>query len=146
MGSFLAAVLMIVDADPVIAWPVVGGVLVGVLSFFLLGYTIFRRFTGFGPHVVKTTETFGYKDGEDNWVKTSESRETQTSRTFWDWLTILTISAVIAAGGIWFSQEQRDRELEVADQNTKDEALQAYLDQMTQMMLDSEAPIREWTP
>jgi hypothetical protein len=55
--------------------------------------------------------------------------------TLWDWLMLLIIPAVIAGGGIWFNQQQRERELAVEAQRAQDEALQAYLDQMAQLML-----------
>jgi hypothetical protein len=53
---------------------------------------------------------------------------------------------VIAAGGIWFNRQQRERELEIArgqreqelgiaERRTQDEALQAYLDQMSEMLI-----------
>jgi hypothetical protein len=62
-------------------------------------------------------------------------------KTLWDWLTLLIVPAVIAAGGIWFNQQQRERELEIADQRAQDEALRAYLDQMSQLLTDKERPL-----
>jgi hypothetical protein len=59
--------------------------------------------------------------------------------TLWDWIKLLIVPAVIAGGGIWFNQQQRERELQVADQRAQDDALQAYLDQMAQLMLLEEA-------
>ncbi len=66
--------------------------------------------------------------------------------TLWDWLKLLVGPAVIAAGGLWFNRQQRERELEIARQQreqeleiaerrTQDEALQAYLDQMSDMLI-----------
>jgi len=66
--------------------------------------------------------------------------------TLWDWLKLLVVPAVIAGGGIWFNRQQRERELEIARQQrqqeleiaerrTQDEALQAYLDQMSAMLM-----------
>jgi hypothetical protein len=63
-------------------------------------------------------------------------------KTLWDWLKLLVVPAVLAAGGIWFNRQQQERELEIADQRAQDEALQAYLDQMSQMLLDKEQPLR----
>jgi uncharacterized protein YjbI with pentapeptide repeats len=67
--------------------------------------------------------------------------------TLWDWLKLLIVPAVLAGGGIWFNKQQRDRELkiadkqrerelEIADQRTQDEALQAYLGEMSQLLTD----------
>ena len=62
--------------------------------------------------------------------------------TLWDWAKLLIVPAVIAAGGVWFNQQQRERELEVADQRAQDDALQAYLDQIGQLLLDQGRPLR----
>src|SRR5918994_5090354 len=79
---------------PQVAW-IVGIVL---LLFLLLGYTIGARFIGFGPHVVKRTTTLEYAgdDAAAPVVKRTESEEKQTGRTIWDWMTVVTISAVLA--------------------------------------------------
>ena len=65
--------------------------------------------------------------------------------TLWDWIKLLVVPAVIAGGGLWFNRQQRERELriareqqerdvEIAERRTQDEALQAYLDQMSSML------------
>jgi hypothetical protein len=51
--------------------------------------------------------------------------------TIWDWMKLLIVPAVIAAGGLWFNRQQRERELHIADQRSQDEALQAYLDEIS---------------
>jgi uncharacterized protein YjbI with pentapeptide repeats len=63
--------------------------------------------------------------------------------TLWDWLTLLFVPAVIAAGGVWFNQQQRERELDVADQRAQDDALQAYFDQIGELLLDKDQPLRQ---
>jgi len=66
--------------------------------------------------------------------------------TLWNWLKLLVVPAVIAGGGLWFNRQQRERELEIsrkqreqelkiAERRTQDEALQAYLDQMSAMLI-----------
>jgi uncharacterized protein YjbI with pentapeptide repeats len=66
--------------------------------------------------------------------------------TLWDWLKLLVVPAVIAGGGLWFNRQQRERELEIAreqreqdakiaESRTQDEALQAYLDQMSNLLI-----------
>jgi uncharacterized protein YjbI with pentapeptide repeats len=82
-------------------------------------------------------------------------------QTVWDWLHLLSALAipdVLAAAGLWFTaqQDQRQQEIEtqranqaqkienqraqaereLAEQQAQDEALQAYLDQMSQLMLE----------
>jgi hypothetical protein len=54
--------------------------------------------------------------------------------TLWDWLKLLVVPAVIAGGGIWFNRQQRERELAIAERRTQEEALQAYLDQMSDLL------------
>ena len=63
--------------------------------------------------------------------------------TLWDWIKLLIVPAVIAGGGLWFNAQQRDREQQIANARTQDEALQAYLDQMGQLLLDKERPLRQ---
>lgn len=55
--------------------------------------------------------------------------------TLWDWMKLLVVPLVIAAGGIWFNQQQQNRQMEVQDKRSQDEALQAYLDQLTQLLV-----------
>jgi uncharacterized protein YjbI with pentapeptide repeats len=55
--------------------------------------------------------------------------------TLWDWVKLLVVPVVIAAGGFWFNAEQRAREQQVANVRAQDEALQAYLDQVTQLLV-----------
>ena len=66
--------------------------------------------------------------------------------TLWEWLKLLIVPAVIAGGGVWFNRQQRQRELEIAEERAQDEALQAYLDQMSQMPTDKERPLRRARP
>jgi hypothetical protein len=64
-----------------------------------------------------------------------------TKRTLWDWLQLLIIPAVLAGVGLWFNRQQREQELQTADRRAQDEALQAYLDQMSQLLIpDKDQP------
>ena len=61
--------------------------------------------------------------------------------TLWDWLKLLIVPAVIAGGGIWFNTQQREREQRLANARAQDEALQAYLDQMADLLItDKDRP------
>jgi hypothetical protein len=120
-----------------------------VILVLLLGYMYGSgsRITGFGPHVVKKTETLEYDYGQGQQpTRRSIATETQTGRTFWDWMTVLTISAAIGAAALLFSYRQAEQQQAIQDQQAKDATLQAYLDQMTQMMLDSKVPVQKWKP
>jgi hypothetical protein len=55
--------------------------------------------------------------------------------TLWDWVQLLIVPAVIAGGGVWFNRQQQEREREIAEQRAQDDAVQSYLDQMTQLLV-----------
>jgi hypothetical protein len=61
--------------------------------------------------------------------------------TLWDWLKLLVVPAVIAAGGLWFNVQQREREQRIANERAQDEALQGYLDGMAELLTDKEQPL-----
>jgi uncharacterized protein YjbI with pentapeptide repeats len=58
-------------------------------------------------------------------------------RPLWDWLKLLVVPAILASGGLWFNAQQSDREQRTASDRAQDEALQAYLDQMSDMLIPS---------
>jgi uncharacterized protein YjbI with pentapeptide repeats len=64
-------------------------------------------------------------------------------QTLWDWLKLLIIPAVLAGVGLWFNRQQREQELQTADKRAQDEALQAYLDQIGQLLLDKDQSLRQ---
>jgi uncharacterized protein YjbI with pentapeptide repeats len=55
--------------------------------------------------------------------------------TPWQWLDLLIIPAVLAIGGYLFTRSENRASRVVAERRAQDEALQAYLDQMSDMML-----------
>jgi hypothetical protein len=68
-------------------------------------------------------------------------------KTLWDWLQLLVVSAVLAAGGLLLNTAQRARELEaqeaqksreqyIQDQRAQDDALQAHLDYVSKLLID----------
>jgi uncharacterized protein YjbI with pentapeptide repeats len=73
-------------------------------------------------------------------------------KTLWDWLQLLSalaIPVVLAIAGFWFTaqQEERQRAIEnqraeneqrLEDQRSQDATLQAYLDQMSELMLEKD--------
>jgi uncharacterized protein YjbI with pentapeptide repeats len=67
-------------------------------------------------------------------------------KTIWDWVNLLVLPIILTAGGLWFTDRQNDNQLEIenkraqaerdlAEQRTQDDALQAYLDQMSTLLL-----------
>jgi Pentapeptide repeats (8 copies) len=59
-------------------------------------------------------------------------------QTLWDWLKLLIIPAVLAGVGLWFNRQQREQELQTADRRAQNETLQAYLDQMSGLLLEKD--------
>jgi uncharacterized protein YjbI with pentapeptide repeats len=66
--------------------------------------------------------------------------------TLWQWLDLLIIPAVLAVGGYLFTRSENRAARFVAQQRAQDEALQAYLDQMSQMLSDRDRPLRRARP
>lgn len=64
-------------------------------------------------------------------------------QTFWDWLRLLIVPLVLALGGYLFTRSENRSTRVAAEQRAEDEALQAYLDQMGQMLLNKEMPLRQ---
>ena len=76
-------------------------------------------------------------------------QEIQPKKTLWDWLQLFIVPLALAAIGLWFAAQQDARQQQIEDQRAKsdrqieeqraqDAALQAYLDQMSQLMLDGD--------
>lgn len=57
-------------------------------------------------------------------------------KTLWAWLNLLIVPAVLAIGGYLFSSSQNRATQAATERRTQDEALQAYLDRMTELLLD----------
>src|SRR6266487_6169081 len=56
-------------------------------------------------------------------------------RTLYDWLQLLIIPAVLAVGGYLFNYTTGRTEREVASNRQQEEALQAYIDSMSELLL-----------
>jgi uncharacterized protein YjbI with pentapeptide repeats len=76
-----------------------------------------------------------------------DNQEIQPRKTLWDWLQLFIVPLALAAIGLWFAAQQdahqqqiEDRRAEsdrrIEEQRAQDAALQAYLDQMSQLMLE----------
>jgi uncharacterized protein YjbI with pentapeptide repeats len=55
--------------------------------------------------------------------------------TLWDWLSILTVPITIGAAVPWLNWLQKRRELDIEKERAQDEALQAYLDRMSDLLI-----------
>ena len=80
------------------------------------------------------------------WRKRLWQRTGFGDKTIWDWLQLLIVPIVLAVIGFWFAAQQdarqqtiedqrAKREREIAEQAAQDTALQAYFDQMSELML-----------
>jgi uncharacterized protein YjbI with pentapeptide repeats len=94
----------------------------------------------------------GYIQGRWTWDGTGFE-----GASLWDWLDLLIVPVALGIGGIWFQRAQRSREierqesqgqreLEVQEQRAQDDLLQAYLDQMGQLLLDADQPLDKAGP
>ncbi len=58
--------------------------------------------------------------------------------SLWDWLKLLIVPVVLAIGGYLFTRSENRATQAAAERRAQDEALQAYLDQMSNMLLPSQ--------
>jgi hypothetical protein len=115
----------------------VASVLVVILLFYRLPWM------GFGSHPIKTTETKEFDDGGTNLTKRTVTEETQAHRTLWDWIGLVTLSAVLAVVAFVYTREQQAQQEYIQDQKAKDASLQAYIDGMAVLLLDENLPTSE---
>ncbi len=65
-----------------------------------------------------------------------DNEEVQPRKTLWDWLQLFIVPLALTAIGLWFAAQQDFRQQQIEEQRAQDAALQAYLDQMSQLMLE----------
>jgi uncharacterized protein YjbI with pentapeptide repeats len=62
-------------------------------------------------------------------------------KTLWDWLLLisaLAVPVVVGFAGLWFTQQQEARQRDIEDQRSQDAAMQAYLDNMSTLLIDEQ--------
>jgi len=59
----------------------------------------------------------------------------------WNVLKVLAVPITVGAAVPWLNRQQKKREQEGENQRAQDEALQAYLNQMSQLLIDKERPL-----
>jgi uncharacterized protein YjbI with pentapeptide repeats len=78
-----------------------------------------------------------------------DDQEIQPRKSLWDWLQLFIVPLALAAIGLWFAAQQDAHQQQIEDKRAKsdrhieeqraqDAALQAYLDQMSQLMLEGD--------
>jgi hypothetical protein len=65
--------------------------------------------------------------------------EVEPGKTLWDWMSLLLVPVVLAIGGTAFAFVQDSRQQDLEDRRAQADALQAYLAQMSTLLID-EAP------
>src|SRR5207249_3544489 len=79
-----------------------------------------------------------------HWDWTGFNGDNKSGKTLWDWLQLLIVPVVLAVGGYLFNftvsrnerqaAANRDKtEREIASDNQREEALQAYIDKMSEL-------------
>jgi uncharacterized protein YjbI with pentapeptide repeats len=102
----------------------------------LLIYAGYRwpSYSGFGETDIIRTETVTTHPSEDKEI--TVMRQTQGARTVWDWIGLVGVGSAIALAGWIIARKQQERERAATLEHTQDEALAAYLDQMSNLMVD----------
>jgi uncharacterized protein YjbI with pentapeptide repeats len=65
-----------------------------------------------------------------------ENVELRPRKTLWDWLQLLIVPLAVAGVGFGFTVQQDARQQTIQQQNAQDEALQNYLDEMGNLLLE----------
>src|SRR5450755_2744499 len=87
-----------------------------VITLILLGYSF--DWTGFSAHVGPKVQQY------------------QPAKTLWDWMQLLIVPTVLIIGGALFNRTLDQTNREIALDKQQEDALQAYLDKMTELLLD----------
>lgn len=113
-----------------------------VVALVFVGYRV--PWTGFASTVTKEVTRTTEAGGQEVTV------ETQHEKKLWEWLGlagVLAVPVVLSIGGLWYNHRQtqreqgrieaeKEREEMAASQRAQDAALQAYLDQMSNLIVD----------
>lgn len=65
----------------------------------------------------------------------SKDNDVQSPKTLWDWLQLFIVPTVLAAGGLWFTQQQQMQANRSADNQAKDAVLDNYMNTMSDLLL-----------
>jgi len=60
------------------------------------------------------------------------------TKTLWDWMELLIIPFILAVGAFFLNRSERKTEREIAKDRQQEQALQSYLDQMTELLLEKD--------
>src|SRR6266566_3851580 len=115
-------------------------VIVVVVTLIFVGY----RFDGTGFNGYNKV-TIAHTISGTNTGTVIKTEEYQPGKSLWDWLQLLFVPAVLTLGAVWITSRQ-NHDLQIAEQqheadrdialdNQREEALQAYIDSMSELLL-----------
>jgi len=113
----------------------IGGVaivLIVVVVIALIIPVVLSNGTGFNEYTVKSTATETTLSAQTKVITTAQS---QPGKTLWDWLQLLIIPLILAAGALLFNFTNSHTERQIALDNQRETALQAYIDKMSELLL-----------
>lgn len=65
-----------------------------------------------------------------------DTQEVQHQKTLWDWMQLLIVPAVLAGGALLFNAQSAQTQMQIANDNQREEALQVYIDDISRLLLD----------
>ena len=100
-------------------WVTIGVlVLVGLIGLIFAGYWFNWDWTGFNEHIGPRVPQY------------------QPTKTLWDWLQLLLIPLVLAVAALLFNRATTRTEQTIALDKQREDLLQAYLDRMSELLLE----------
>lgn len=111
------------------------------MSLIVLGYG--WSITGFGGSEVVRETTRYDADGTETFERSVERRN---PRTVWDWIGLVGVGSAITLVGLWIARKQKERDEGIASDRAQEEALQAYLDKMSILMIEGKIGARHGDP
>lgn len=108
-------------------------VIVAIIAFILAIHYFGWSWTGFTGGESSSITITNSSNGEIT------ATETQSGKTLWDWLNIigiLAIPVVVGLGGLWYTARQEKVSKRETRDNQRHATLQAYLDKMSELLLN----------
>jgi len=94
-------------------------VMLGIVLLFAYKFKRWSDWTGFGEYIPPS----------------SDKGEYQRGKTLWDWMSVLLIPIVIAAGSLWFTAQQSEISTHIALDQQQESILKTYMDDISNLVL-----------
>jgi hypothetical protein len=115
--------------------PIIIVVLIALIAFTLAAYKFGWDWTGFnGYNKVSTIHTISGSSTSS----VTRAEEYQPGKALWDWLQLLGVLAIpvmVGFGAAWFSYRQNLTTSRIAEDQQREDALQAYFDKTSELLL-----------